>query len=102
MHLCLVLTLTVLPMQQDNTAFQAGSRELDGGNYKLAVKHFTQALTDNPKHVEAHLYRAEAYSKLDQYSEALGDLNSVLKLKPDAGSVFHLRGAIHFKLGKFR
>jgi lipoprotein NlpI len=85
----------------DDPDFDAAVAAVDAGDFPKAVRLLTKVIAQQPKHYEAHVYRAVGYEKQEKYTEALADYTRCLELMPKAAEVFNARGAVHFKLGKF-
>ena len=58
-------------------------RELSSvGNYKEAIKFFTQALALDPKYVEAYNLRGIAYTYLNDYEQAIYNFGRAIDFSP--------------------
>jgi len=73
-------------------------RELRGKD-REALDDFTAAIRLDPKHVGAHKFRAEIYSRHDQFQNALQDSAMVLKLDPATPNAYCNVGFAHYALG---
>jgi tetratricopeptide (TPR) repeat protein len=51
-----------------------GSQEFDSGNYKQAIKYYSEAIKLNPHHYMAYVNRGISYEKIDGWIEAEKDL----------------------------
>ncbi len=74
-------------------------REFQGAKHPEALNDFTEAITLDADHVGAHLYRAQVYSHLEQFQQALQDSEIVLKLAPDTPNAYCNLGLTHYALG---
>lgn len=64
------------------------------GDGLMCIAHLTQAITLKEDFTEARLLRAEALIKMQQYKEALEDLETVLAQEPDEENALLLRGQV--------
>ena len=64
------------------------------GNGLMCIAHLTQAITLKEDFNEARLLRAEALAHMQQYKEALDDVEAILAQDPDEESALLLRGRI--------
>ena len=64
------------------------------GNGLMCIAHLTQAITLKEDFTEARLLRAEALAHMQQYKEALDDVEAILAQDPDEESALLLRGRI--------
>lgn len=77
----------------------AYSKEFQGKE-REAVNDFTAAIRLDPKHVGAYNFRAQAYSKLDDFQHALEDSEMVLKLAPDTPNAYCNVGLAQYGIGR--
>lgn len=68
-------------------------------NDRQALDDFTAAIRLDPKHMGAYKFRAEIYSRNDQFEQALQDSEMVLKLDPDTPNAYCNVGFAHYALG---
>ena len=54
----------------DNAA-EKGAAAMTAGNFLLAVEHYTNAITRNPKAVDYYIKRSTAYTRLSPSNPAL-------------------------------
>lgn len=69
------------------------------GKDREALVDFTAAIRLDPKHVGAYKFRAEIYSRYDQFQNALQDSEMVLKLDPAMPNAYCNVGFAHYALG---
>ncbi len=79
--------------ENDNTNLDAGRSyakfAIDEGEYSEALEPLTKIIAAKPTAAD-HRLRAVAYENLSQYSKAINDLNSWLKLEPDNADIMLL------------
>ena len=68
-------------------------------NYKKAIEFYNQALILNSDSYSIYQYRAYAYEALEDYFNALLDMNEAIKHAPDFGYLYFKRGEYSFKIG---
>jgi len=68
-------------------------------NYEKAIEFYNQALTLNSDSYSIYEYRAYAYEALEDYFNALLDMNEAIKHAPDYGYLYFKRGEYSFKMG---
>lgn len=64
------------------------------GNGLMCIAHLTQAITLKEDFTEARMLRAEALAHMQQYKEALEDVEAILAQDPDEESALLLRGQL--------
>ena len=69
------------------------------GKEREALDDLTAAIRLNPKHAGAYKFRAELYSRYDQFQNALQDSEMVLKLDPALPNAYCNVGFAHYALG---
>lgn len=74
-------------------------RTLRQGDQDRAVELASEAVTADPKDMQARLARAAIYDALRRHREAIADYDTVLRGQPDSARVLHLRGRSRFKAG---
>ena len=66
-----------------------------GTDISLAkIEYCTARIKQNPKDVEAFLYRAAAYAARGELDRAIADLNYAIKLDPSNAEAYSLRGGV--------
>ena len=66
--------------------------------HKKAIEFYDQALILDPDKYSIYEYRAYAYEALENYFNALLDMNEAIKHNPDYGFLYFKRGEYSFKL----
>ncbi|OXB66807.1 hypothetical protein ASZ78_003509 [Callipepla squamata] len=69
--------------------------------YYEAIRQFTNAIKIDPLNVQAYLYRAQAYHKIHNLSNAVKDMNRAIHLYPDKAELQILRGQYLMLLKKY-
>ena len=62
---------------------------------------YDKALQHNPNNREVLLARANIYISQENYEYALKDINTLLELEPENGTLYTLSGDMHFALGNY-
>lgn len=70
-----------------------------GKNHTKAIVFYDAALKINPNKYSIFQYRAFAYEALEDYFNALLDMNEAIKHNPDYGYLYFKRGEYSFKIG---
>ncbi len=68
-------------------------------NYGAAIADFTQALTLNPKSLEAYMGRCQARFAMGDDHGVLNDCQEIIKLKPQTAQAHYLQGRSRHRLG---
>lgn len=71
------------------------------GEYKAAIKHYTDALQHNPDLAAIYHNRGTLKNVLGQHKEAIADWDAALKCNPDLAEAYFNRGAAKNALGDF-
>lgn len=66
----------------------------DKKNVALPVEELNKAILLNPLDAQAYIARAEAYTRLTNYSGAKSDIETALHLAPDNGKAYFLRAKL--------
>lgn len=82
-------------------AFEKGAQLMTERNYKDAVAAFTHAIENKPIYIN-YFNRARAFMMLEQYEEAIADLNHTLDLNPNLAHAYLLKGKALMKMGRRR
>ena len=78
-----------------------GNSSFKDRNYKRAAEYYRRALKDKADHVPALHSLANTYVQLQRYDEALGAIARGIKLRPDFGGFYAIRGIIYDHMGKY-
>jgi len=68
---------------------------LEEGSFSLALTLLSEAVTLSPRESSFRLHRAIALSCLEQYGEALQDLDACINSHPPSADVHYLRAKLH-------
>ena len=71
------------------------------GNYDLAIKDLTKAITLNSKDETPYIYRALANEKLKKTTGAIADYNKAITINPNNGLAYEKRGSLYFDQKKY-
>ncbi|NJB87078.1 tetratricopeptide (TPR) repeat protein [Lewinella marina] len=88
-------------MEEDNDEFlmRRGYCFRVGREYEKALNDYNRAIKLSPKTHNYYSNRAELYYYLDQYSNALQDIQSAITLFGEGNGKYHYnKGMIHLKL----
>jgi lipoprotein NlpI len=80
--------------------YQRGVGYAAQGNYKTAVRDFSQALKFAPGSTDALYNRGGAYTKLKQWDDALADFDALLKIVPNDPNTLYARAWVYSARGK--
>ncbi|XP_033621036.1 tetratricopeptide repeat protein 6 isoform X3 [Fukomys damarensis] len=61
-------------------------------NYTEAIWHFSEAIRIDPSYIQSYMCRAEAYSKLHKWKNAVNELSRAIHLQPDGIQLYIIRG----------
>lgn len=84
--------------QEAAECVRRGTECLSRGDVNTAFREFNQALNLNPSDLEAYKRRAETRLMLSDFEHAIGDIDRVIKQRPDP-EMFYLRGCARQELG---
>jgi tetratricopeptide (TPR) repeat protein len=88
-----------MPVDADNLLLE-GDRLMKAGRYVDAIWVYDRVLEWDPRDVRALNDRANAYSYLDRFPEAINDLTRVIALDPSFIVAYHNRGFAYAWAGK--
>ena len=71
-----------------------GKADNGQGDGIMCIAHLTKAIVLKDDFTEARLLRAEALTKMQQYKEAMEDIDAILAQDPDDENAILLRGKI--------
>jgi len=83
------------------TATEWNRLGLQQNNLYKKIEYFTEAIHLDPNYVTAYYNRGSAFNDLEQYNEAIRDLNKAIELNPGYGKAYNNRGYAHNNLGKY-
>ncbi len=81
---------------------KAAKAALAKGDAKEAVRLATQAIEQEPKNPQTHLFRGMVHEALQQHVEAVADFDKAIALDPRAATAYDHRGSEQFKLGRIK
>ena len=76
-----------------------GKAEKGQGDGIMCIAHLTKAIVLQDDYIEARLLRAEALTKMQQYKEAMEDIDAILAQAPEDESALLQRGKIEEATG---
>ena len=111
----LLLVLLALPLlfscggsldkdQTDKEYFNKAEDYAANGKYQLAIDNYTKCLKldlDDANKASAYNNRGLAYRDLGNYTAAIADYNSALKINPDYASAYNNRGNAYYDLENY-
>jgi tetratricopeptide (TPR) repeat protein len=83
-----------------DTYEQLGQFDLRAGKDDEAAEFFREALKRNPKMAASLFGLAKVYMQQEKYRQALGEIDSAVRLAPDNQSVHFVRGQVLTRLGR--
>lgn len=89
----------VIYMYNDAVALCPGAKCT---NPQKAVEYLSEAIRRQPDYANAYGVRANAYSHLKQYPQALEDYNKAIDLQPENSFFFNNRGNVYKDLNKYQ
>ncbi|MBK9247211.1 MAG: hypothetical protein IPM69_03645 [Ignavibacteria bacterium] len=97
--LLLILFITVTSQadcfgQSAEEHFKRGTKKLELGDYKGAIKHFSKAIQKKSTYAEAYDSRAYVKGILEDYAGAVVDLSKVIELSPNDSEGYVKRGIV--------
>ncbi|KAL9246802.1 hypothetical protein vseg_020294 [Gypsophila vaccaria] len=78
-----------------------GNAAFAAKNYADAIKHFSDAISLSPENHVLYSNRSAAYASLSDFSSALSDAETTVRLKPDWPKGYSRLGAAHLGLRHF-
>jgi len=88
-------------MTAAETAKTNGNAAFKKGNFKEAIKCFSEAIEAEPKNASFYSNRSAAYMKLDDHEKALEDGKMCVTLKPEWGKGYSRQGSALFMMAKY-
>jgi tetratricopeptide (TPR) repeat protein len=80
---------------RSSAADRDGLAEAKKGNFRLAIENFSRANKLNPENLEAYFHRGVAHIDVQQYDQALIDLDHVIELNPEHELAYYNRSIAH-------
>ena len=77
-----------------------GDAAITKGDYKLAIKYYTEAIKLNPPFKLAYVNRGTAYDLSGMPNSAIYDYSMAIKLDPNDGKIYQKRGFVYRNIGK--
>ena len=91
---CGVYMQKIVDLEKDK-----GNDEFKAGNYKKAIKHYTEAIAaDNSGNVSLYTNRALAYQKLGELNEALADAKAAIRMDANLLKAYVIMSKIQLSL----
>ena len=88
--------------QSASELFSEGNEAFVDEDFSLAVEKYTSAINQSPTNLAScYLKRATAYEKLEQFGDALGDLEKCLSLEAENSRAKMKKGVMLFRLERF-
>ena len=72
--------------------YERGKSYVDNGDYKQAIREYTNAIQLKPDYIEAYQERGDANTKTGDYDGAIADYSEAIRLYPDSPSPYLSRG----------
>ena len=73
---------------------------VDSGDYKGAIKKFSDYIKLKPGNFDAYAMRGQAYLKLERFDDAIEDFSKALKLNPNDSNMLYFRGQAYSLRGE--
>ncbi|RPI16781.1 MAG: tetratricopeptide repeat protein [Ignavibacteriae bacterium] len=89
-------------LKESNDYFFKGYNAYLAKNYKETLFYYTAYLKILPNSAIGYYNRALAYKKLEQYEDALKDLNMAIELEHEDTDALIARGNLYNELGKYK
>jgi tetratricopeptide (TPR) repeat protein len=80
--------------------FQEGQEAYNRGTISRAIALFSEVITRDPGHLNAHLQRGFCHTMQREYQKAIDDFTSVIEEKNDHLWAYTSRGSAYAKLGR--
>ena len=89
-------------MAPGDVSFVDGNNLFKDGQYERAAEYFKDTLEKNPRHGSALRALANSNVQLKRYDEALNAIERAIKIQPEFGGNYVLRGIIYDHSGRHR
>ena len=77
-----------------------GAKLEESGNYKKAVKKYTEAIKLKPNYGDAYYNRAIAKYLLEEFKESISDYSEAIRIRGNDSMAIYSRGVVYFEIGK--
>ena len=91
----------LLDYETSGAAKEQANEAKANGDYDLAVKKYTEAMTTGPVSALTLANRGECLLKLRKPCAAISDCNAAISLNPDSAKALRCRGKAHRFIGKW-
>ncbi|CAD5951673.1 Translocon at the outer membrane of chloroplasts 64 [Planktothrix agardhii] len=82
--------------------YNQGISAFNQKNYEQAINKFTRALTLDPNHTDAYVWRSDAYIQLGQYQQTIEDCTQIISIDPDNIPAYVRRGFARLSLEEYQ
>ncbi len=82
--------------------YNQGISAFNQKNYEQAINKFTRALSLDPNHADAYVWRSDAYIQLSQYQQAIEDCTQIISIDPDNIPAYVRRGFARLSLEEYQ
>jgi len=89
-------------MAPGDVSFVDGNNLFKDGQYERSAEYFKYTLEKNPRHGSALRALANSNVQLKRYDEALNAIERAIKIQPEFGGNYALRGIIYDHSGRHR
>ena len=97
------ITAYTLPHQLSfDDYYNQGISAFNHKNYEQAINKFTRALSLDPNHTDAYVWRSDAYIQLGQYQQTIEDCTQIISIDPDNIPAYVRRGFARLSLEEYQ
>ncbi|MCF3575285.1 tetratricopeptide repeat protein [Planktothrix agardhii] len=82
--------------------YNQGISAFNHKNYEQAINKFTRALSLDPNHTDAYVWRSDAYIQLGQYQQTIEDCTQIISIDPDNIPAYVRRGFARLSLEEYQ
>ncbi len=86
-------------IREAQESYAQGIERANKGDYRGAIKHYTDAIARNRNYTAVYNSRGLAYYKLGDAAKAIDDFNQVIQHNPNFAEAHYNRGLARFRLG---